>query len=335
MKRFLFKIFAYGFLILLIAEVLVRALHLHKGTPERMIDEKGVEKWVPGQSGFVTTGNRRQNFSEYRINDLGFNSYREFEPQTDTYEVALIGDSFIEGFHQDYYNSIGKKIERRLPGFPVYEFGYAGYDLADELHLVQAYDELFKKIDVIVVYLHYPDDLLRNRYMVTEERLKLQKGVLGILQHSKLLVYLQNIGFLSSMTKNLVSWKHTITGNTFGKEQPEISKDQSLEETTLQNFKDLMDQPGLDLEKIVFLVDEKLMSEDLKSHLLTAGIPYIDYGKALRQEKTPVTLIYDQHWNDLGRELVAGEIAEYLIQKQRPPIVQKQNPLKLQGEFHE
>ncbi|MBL7474055.1 hypothetical protein [Robertkochia sediminum] len=333
MKRLFFKILAYGFLILLLVEALVRGLHLHKGTPERMIDEKGVEKWVPGQSGFVTTGNRRQNFSEYRINDLGFNSYREFDPQTETYEVALIGDSFIEGFHQDYYNSIGKKIERRMPELAVYEFGYAGYDLADELHLVQAYDELFEKIDMVVVYLHYPDDLLRNRYWVSEERLKLQKGMYGLLQHSKLLVYLQNIGFLNSMTKQLVSWKHAISGSSGGKEKSEGNKDQGLEHKTLENFKDLVGQPGLNHEKIVFLVDEQLLSEDLKNYLLTAGIPYIDYGKVLRQEKAPVTLIYDQHWNDLGRELVAKAIAAYLVNEQKPPIVQKQIPLNLHEEY--
>jgi hypothetical protein len=47
------------------------------------------------------------------IQDLckaGFNSHREFfTPSEDKFEIALIGDSCIEGFHQDFYDSTGKK----------------------------------------------------------------------------------------------------------------------------------------------------------------------------------------------------------------------------------
>ncbi|MGB5692170.1 MAG: hypothetical protein WBM43_06155, partial [Flavobacteriaceae bacterium] len=75
-KRFLIKFGFYAVLMLLVLECLVRIFHLHKDTPERHIDDKGVEKWVPGQQGYSVTGNRRQNFSEYRINNSGYNSYR-------------------------------------------------------------------------------------------------------------------------------------------------------------------------------------------------------------------------------------------------------------------
>lgn len=115
MKKLILKCGLYAFLLIIALEIMVRALHLSKDNPTRFVDEKKVEKWYPNQNGHSVTGNRRQNFSEYKINNSGFNSYREFNPTKEKVEIALVGDSFIEGFHQHYYNSIGKKIENKLP----------------------------------------------------------------------------------------------------------------------------------------------------------------------------------------------------------------------------
>ncbi|THD66765.1 hypothetical protein E7Z59_13380 [Robertkochia marina] len=312
MERLLIKILFYGALILFILEGLVRVFHLHKGTPERMIDDRGVEKWVPGQSGYIATGNRRQNFAEYRINNFGYNSYREFAPTEDGYEIALIGDSFIEGFHQDYDNSIGKKIEDSLPGVEVYEFGYAGYDLADELHLISAYPELFDKIDQIVIFLQYPDDLLRGSFKISKERLKLQEGTYALLKKSKLLVYLQNIRFLGNMTGKLNSWKSNLFRQGGGEEKRDQNKEQRLGDLTLHNFKSLLTDPGLKTKKISFLVDRKSFPDQFMSYLEKEGISTIDYGEALEFQQTPVTLIYDMHWNDQGRKVIAEELISFI-----------------------
>ena len=81
-------------------EGIVRVFHLYNDVPLRLfIDEYDIQKTVPSQTGFSVTGNRRQNFAEFRINKSGYNSYREFIPSKDSIEVAIIGDSFIEGFN--------------------------------------------------------------------------------------------------------------------------------------------------------------------------------------------------------------------------------------------
>ncbi len=126
-------------LIFLALELVVRVFHLYTEDPPRFIDEFEVEKRVPGNTGYAVYGNRNQRFSQFRINDQGFNSHRDFLPASDKFEVAITGDSFIEGFHQDVNNSIGNKIEFQLPGIEVYEYGYAGYDLANQMHLIYAY----------------------------------------------------------------------------------------------------------------------------------------------------------------------------------------------------
>ena len=139
MKKFILKSFGYIFLILLLLEALVRVFHLYTEDPPRFIDELGVEKRVPDNTGYAVTGNRNQNYSEFKINKAGFNSHREFTPRPGKFEVALVGDSFIEGFHQDYTSSTGQRVEQKVKGIEVYEYGYAGYDFANQMHLVHAY----------------------------------------------------------------------------------------------------------------------------------------------------------------------------------------------------
>ena len=196
MKRLIFKSFLYVILIIIALEVCVRIFHLTKDYPSRYVDNYGVEKWRPNQSGFSVTGNRKQNFSEYHINNYGFNSYREFNPTKENVEIALVGDSFIEGFHQNYYNSIGKKIENDLPNVDVYEFGYAGYDFADQLHLVSVYKELFETIDQVYLGIKFKNDLYRDKYTVLEERMKLESPLYKNLRKIKILTYTQSIGLL-------------------------------------------------------------------------------------------------------------------------------------------
>ncbi|SMP19751.1 hypothetical protein SAMN06265375_10387 [Muriicola jejuensis] len=307
------KISFYGLVILCLLEILVRVFHLYKDTPSRMIDDYGVEKWVPNQTGYCVTGNRRQNVGKYRINSSGFNSYREFEPTEYNFELALIGDSFIEGFHQDYDKSIGKILESKLPGVIVYEFGYAGYDLASEFHLLNTYDSIFNKIDKIVIYLDYPDDLKRDNYSVSRERLRLESGVFRMMKQSKLLVYTQNIGLLgvpinslsylkTMISKILMPDKHTIPS--------EMISVRSNEDIHFRNFKMLWETQANSKEKIMFLIDRASFPKSLQLYFQTQKIQVIDYGIPFEYAEKPVTLIYDQHWNSYGRELVSQAIAD-------------------------
>jgi hypothetical protein len=309
MKRFLYKTALYGVLILIFLEGIVRVFHLYKDTPVRFIDELGVEKWVPGQSGFSVTGNRRQNFSEYRINQSGYNSYREFDPFDDDYVVALVGDSYIEGFHQPYYNSIGKKIEELRPGIAVYEYGYAGYDLADQLHLISAYRAQFEEMDKVVIYLKYPDDLLRDQHSVSRDRIRLNSGIYKYLKMSKLLVYSQNIGLIGALRAKLVRLK------SFKFSKISIEKSEPLEEEFgeqyeryFQNFTRLCDDFEFDKSKFLFLLDSREVPSEFLGYLNDHQYVYIDYAQEFKQSEKPVTLIYDQHWNDHGRQLIAQQI---------------------------
>ncbi|GAA3641415.1 hypothetical protein [Flavivirga jejuensis] len=314
MKKIFFKTALYVILILILLEVIVRVLHLAKDNPIRFVDKHKVEKWLPNQEGYSVTGNRRQNFTKFHINNSGYNSYREFIPTKEKKEIALVGDSFIEGFHQNYYNSIGKKIEDRLEGVEVYEYAYAGYDLSDQLHLIYAYKDQFDLIDYVVIGLKFEDDLTRSEYHVVQDRMHLESPLYKKARSIKLLVYAQNIGILESL------WKLAGRLSYIGKKQTNTPKEviskEAIEKTHLtyiENFKSLVNNYGFDKERFVFLLDTSITPSIFLDYLVSNNYKYLDTYEVLNKSKSPTTLIYDRHWNNHGRRLIAELIANHVF----------------------
>jgi hypothetical protein len=320
MTIFLKKLFLYIFLILVVLEILVRVFHLYSDNPSEYIDEYGVEKRVPLKSGYAIQGNRNQNISEFGINNAGFNSPKDYLPSKEKFEVAIVGDSYIEGFHQDYQNSIGRKIEQQIPGIEVYEYGYAGYDLADQLHLINAYKKDFELIDVIIVYMKFQNDLVRGSYSPNYENISTRHTTIYKIKNNiKLLAYGSIIGILDPV-KNLA------TGDAFqnldsGYKTNEIvlSKDQKrLQDLQyLDNFKSLIRLYGFDKTKTTILLDSRVTSSVFLEYCKENEIKYIDFSDTFIKSKKATNLIYDLHWNDYGRELIAKTISEYVSEKER------------------
>jgi len=319
MKKLILKSILYIFLILLFVEVTIRILHLYTEDPPRFIDDFGVEKRVPGHTGYSVTGNRNQNYSKFSINKSGFNSYREFTPTASKFEIALVGDSFIEGFHQDFDTSTGKKIEEQLPNKEVYEYGYAGYDFSNQIHLINAYKKDFDLIDEIVVYLNYEYDLDRGTYEPDYDRIKmLSSTTFKIRDNIKILAYGSKIGILEPL-KRLVSGKPIEDEEQDFKNIDEKTSDEAEQRTIdlqrIENFKSLIGLFGFDKTKTALLLDSRKTSQLFLDYCDQNNIDIIDFGENFKNSKKPPTLIYDEHWNNHGRDLIALSISNYVKTK--------------------
>tara|TARA_R110000796_G_scaffold252631_2_gene389324 strand:+ start:6442 stop:7395 length:954 start_codon:yes stop_codon:yes gene_type:complete len=314
MQKLIKKITLYIILFVIVLECLTRLFYLGEDKPYRYLDKDNVEKWVPGQEGYAMTGNRKQNFIKFHINKSGFNSYHEFVPTKDKIEVALIGDSFIEGFHQPYKSSTGMKIETFFDHkLEVFEYGYSGYDMADQLHLINAYQKDFELIDFVYIKLKFNNDLRRPKYEVMNSRLNMNSPINNLLKKSKLLIYLTDIGFIDPIKDFIKDIKE------IGKPRlPEVKESAVQEklnaETYIDNFKSLVDLYGYDKEKNVLLIDAEETSEAFINYLNKNNFKYIDFGKEINHSKRPATLIYDMHWNNYGRQIIANLIS-YDLQK--------------------
>ncbi|WP_298499375.1 hypothetical protein [uncultured Algibacter sp.] len=312
MKKFILKIGLYFICIFIGLELLVRVFHLHKDRPVRYLDEYNVEKWIPNQTGIWVTGNRRQNVGEYKINNFGYNSvYDEFQPKKNKKEIALVGDSFIQGFHQNYQNSIGQKLETKLnKNYKVLEFGYAGWDLADQLHMIKAYEHLFDDIEHVVIYMQYTTDLKRDTYTISD-RFSLDTPLNRFLKEIKTVVYLRDLGLMDPITKSIEKIKTVINGDRSVKEVENVNQEKE-DRLKLENFKQLVKQYGYDKHKNVLLLDYSLCSTQFLDYLEQNQFKTINFNKSFEVSKTPPTLIYDQHWNNHGRNLITNLLEEYI-----------------------
>lgn len=305
------KLILYFFLIFLCLEIVVRIFHLYFEYPPYYINDSNVKTYLPNQKGYYVTGNRRMNYAEFNINNSGFNSYREYIPTKDSIDIALIGDSFIEGFHQDYNNSIGKKIENNLNNtVNVFEYGHAGYDLADQLHLINAYKKQFELIDYIFIYIKFDNDLKRSKYTPNHWRVNLQYSTTFLIRDKiKLTTYAERIGVFGSFSdlKDKILGKPSL--------EPEFDKENASNsdiQKSLDNFKTLIETFGIDKTKTCFLLDKKKTSKSFLQYCKKMGYNYLDFGNEFEKSKAPTDLIYDMHWNNNGRSIIAEAISNYL-----------------------
>ncbi len=153
--------------------------------------------------------------------------------------------------------------------------------------------------------------MIRGEYTLVKERMRLESPKYRLLKKSKLLVYAQSIGAVGSL-KNIAN--KLISGIKPSKKKktviPKSEKDKYDE--YLKNFEKLIATYGFDKERFVFLLNlnetPKLFIEYLQLH----DYNYIDFSKALDSSKLPTDLVYDKHWNNHGRTIVANLISDYI-----------------------
>ena len=193
-----------------------------------------------------------------------------------------------------------------MPGIKVYEYGHSSNDFADAMHLMESYQEEFDKIDKIIIYLDYEGDLDRAEYKYVERKL-----ALPFLNHSKLYVYAKMIGLfdpIKNMVGNIMSLKFL---------KKNIKKEDHLDmsdtyPTRASNFESVIEKYGFDRKRMIFLLNSDQTDERFVSYLKRHNYDYMDYANIFEASKEPTTLIYDQHWNNNGRKLLAKLISDKL-----------------------
>jgi len=88
---------------------------------------------TPNSEGIWIGGGMREISSHYKINQQGFNSLKDYSIlDKNKISIAIIGDSYIESFHVDVENSIGRILEIETKNaIEVHEYGKSGGNIID------------------------------------------------------------------------------------------------------------------------------------------------------------------------------------------------------------
>lgn len=301
MKKFLIYSAVWLLLVVVSLEISLRVFGLAAQTmPTKNVDNNYV--FEPGKSGFWVRGGLKEINSYYAINKQGFNSIVDYtDLDNKNLNIALIGDSYIQGFHTDANYSIGRQLEDMLgPNVVVYEFGRAGGNIVDYGLVYEEYVKN-KKYDFIFILATDKDLALEKAsFMGKGNRVPGKDLTRKIYDNVHLLRYLNiNHGLGVHFNKLINNGPDSIDRI----HNNNLSSDIITKESYLNSVNE--DALKLLPEDVIFLYEEGRLDD--------VFIENFDFKfKKVIHSKTPKDHGLDAHWNINGRYNCAKSMAEYI-----------------------
>lgn len=300
MKKFIINIIIFFILAILAGEIVVRFTHAISDIPQRTIDENGIQKYKPNQTGYWKGGDHK-----WIINDLGWPGEL---PSNFEDLVLVMGDSFIENFmnpnecHQSNY------LKSLLPRFNYLETARSGVSLIEAMEISIENDILNPRHTLI--YVNNNDFLesiaeIKRMKDITQLNLKTNKIIRGemkapelkkILYNWKLLYYFYN-RFTLNITPVKADNKTPKQKNT--KTELPINEIKSLLNYITKNY-------DTNSKTLVFHPNSEMTIVQLCQEF---GFNTIILDSSNDKDWT---FSYDSHWTCYGHEKAAQQVANQL-----------------------
>ena len=118
-----------------------------------------VVKYTPNQNGIMRVGDCVA--AQYTINSDGWNSQHKTFPRQKSpgkKRIAVIGDSYVEGFGVDFNQNMAELLEKQLGSdqYEVFRFGIGGAPMSQYLHLLR-HEVIPLAPDTVIVVLAHTD----------------------------------------------------------------------------------------------------------------------------------------------------------------------------------
>jgi len=305
MKKFLINTFGWLFVVILISELTIRIFGLAAKTmPTKNIN--GDYLYEPGKSGYWVRGGLREVYNYYEINDQGYNSIINYNSlNNDNLNIALIGDSYIQGFQSDVRHSVGRQLEYILgDSVVVHEYGKAGSNIVD---FALTYQKYIKDKNYDFVFILATDkDLVKFKASNIGRGNRIPKKTLSrtIYDNFHLLRYLNiNHGLGVSFNDLIKNGPESIE-----RIHRKSDSDYGLSE---EEYIDRLNQDAIDLlpETVIFLHEYDKLSEFFIEN-------YDFQFVKIKHEKQPKDHGFDGHWNRNGRYNCAKAMADFIVQNE-------------------
>lgn len=297
MARFLKIFFAYLAVFHLTLEIFLRFTGIVSDKKGKQI-VNGIEVHVPYSKGTYVNGWFGEINSSYRNNNLGFNSILDYNLKDSlNFKIALIGDSFIEGYQTDVTYSIGRRLDSLNKNYTTYEFGLAELNMIDYAIIYEKY--ALKNFKYVFVFFDETDLEMSKSVLLRRKRIPEPSYIGKMVQNIYILKYFTSNNIIPMMQNALK--RGFINSNNNHQELPK----KSISEESLISMKVFKSNTIFIYKNSDKTLDPKYF-ERIKGNELNVikGIkhsikPY-DFGKL------------DGHWNNNGRLNVAMAIDSLL-----------------------
>jgi hypothetical protein len=301
MKQFISKFIIFILFITLSGELIVRIFKLTPDIPHLFVDETGIQRYIPGQSGYYSKEN-----SKWEVNNYGWLGIADVK--TDSI-ISIIGDSFIENIMNPISCNQGSILKSYFKNFGFFEAGRSGVTFIEAMQITKLLDSTIKP-KMHLIYVAEDDFYESNATYRFKDRMQLNlasntivngelkaPGIKKVLYNCKVLYYLYLRFPLFVDNKNKES--HTTPVKT--KEPVDLETINSIFKFCKKNY---------DLEKIV-LVFHPGTPQEISSLASQYGFSTIGLNNNGDKRSWNVSSS-DGHWSCYGHHEVAKQIKTHL-----------------------
>ncbi|MBI1224017.1 MAG: hypothetical protein GC192_02155 [Bacteroidetes bacterium] len=297
MKKFILYILVVLLSTSISLELILKVFHLSGHTvPTAIIENDKLLK--PGTENIWVRGGLGEIRSHYKINDQGWNSILDYSDiDSNKIYVAIIGDSYIQGFQSNVEESIGRQLELQMNNkVTVHEYGRDGANIND---YVQVYEKYIRGKYGYAFMLITDKDLIANKPSFMGVKKPLNESFIRKLYNNIALIRYLNINHgLGLKLTELFSGFPTVSSQIESK-----AKNEKL----TQNSQGKINQDALSRlnSDIIILYEKGKLNEKFIS---STANPTVEVKHIL----TPKDCGFDSHWNVNGRKNCAKAIKDYI-----------------------
>jgi len=133
MNKLLFKLIVFLLFVFLTGEVIVRLAKLTADIPQRFVDETGIQRYIPGQSGYLAR-------SDYKwvVNDYGWIGKADTSNSENI--ISIVGDSFIENIMNPISCNQGTLLGSYYKNISFFEAGRSGVTFIESMEITKLLD---------------------------------------------------------------------------------------------------------------------------------------------------------------------------------------------------
>lgn len=132
MKRFLIRLLVFTLVTIALGEIIIRIYKLVPDIPRLYVDEKGIQRYIPDQTGYYTKAK-----TKWVVNKYGWLGTSDTSSDT---LISIIGDSYIENIMNPITCNQGHILKSRFKAYSFFEAGRSGVTFIEAMQISKLLD---------------------------------------------------------------------------------------------------------------------------------------------------------------------------------------------------
>lgn len=157
MKRFLIRLLVFTFVTIALGEIIIRIYKLVPDIPRLYVDETGIQRYIPGQTGYYTKAK-----TKWVVNKYGWLGTSDTSSDT---LISIIGDSYIENIMNPIACNQGNILKSKFKTYSFFEAGRSGVTFIEAMQISKYLDATIQP-KLHLIYLNnndFPESSSRNK----------------------------------------------------------------------------------------------------------------------------------------------------------------------------